>query len=82
MDSTGNYIQSLGIEHDGREYEEKNAYVYICVWVCVCIHYAVQKKLTQCYKSTMILKKLQTKKKRENSKKLEMKEETLEKNIC
>ena len=25
--STGNYIQSHGIEHDGREYEEKNGYV-------------------------------------------------------
>ena len=40
MDSTGNYIQSLGIEHDGRENAKKNAYIDICVWVyagvCVC----------------------------------------------
>ena len=27
--STGNYIQSLGVEHDGKEYEKKN--VYICM---------------------------------------------------
>ena len=26
--STGNYIQSLGLEHDGREYEKKNIYMY------------------------------------------------------
>ena len=26
---TGNYIQSLGIEHDGRQYEKKN------VWICM-----------------------------------------------
>ena len=29
--STGNYIQSLGMEHDGREYEKKNVYIYIYV---------------------------------------------------
>ena len=33
--STGNYIQSLGIEHDGRKYEKKN--VYMCVYVSVCV---------------------------------------------
>ena len=27
--STGNYIHSLGIEHDRREYEKKSAYVYL-----------------------------------------------------
>ena len=32
LDSTGSYIQSLGVEHDGREYEKKN------VWVCVYIY--------------------------------------------
>ena len=26
--STGNYIQSLVMEHDGRYYEKKNAYIY------------------------------------------------------
>ena len=31
--STGNYIQSLWIEHDGRWYEKKNVCVYICIWV-------------------------------------------------
>lgn len=25
--SAGNYIQSLGIDYDGRQYEEKNVYV-------------------------------------------------------
>ena len=30
--SPGNYIQSLGIEHDGRQYEKKNVYrnVNVC----------------------------------------------------
>ena len=27
--STGNYVQFLGIELDGRPYEEKNVYIYI-----------------------------------------------------
>ena len=26
--STGNYIQSLGIDHDRRYHEKKNAYIY------------------------------------------------------
>ena len=29
--STGNYVQSLGVEHDGRWYEKKN--VYVCMYV-------------------------------------------------
>ena len=29
--STGNYIQSLGIEHDGRWYDKKNTHVCVCV---------------------------------------------------
>ena len=37
--SAGNYIQSLGVEHDGRGYEEKNIYIYICV--CVCLYMCV-----------------------------------------
>ena len=32
--STGNYIQSLGVEHDGRYYEKKN--VYICMTGLLC----------------------------------------------
>ena len=47
--STGNYIQSLGIEHDGRKYEKKN--VYIHVWQD---YYAIQQKLTQHCKSTIL----------------------------
>ena len=37
--STENYIQSLGIDHNGRQYEEKNVCVcvYVCVCVCVCV---------------------------------------------
>ena len=42
--STGKYIQSLGIEHDGREYEKKN------IWLG---YYAVQKKMTEHCKSTI-----------------------------
>ena len=30
--STGNHIQSLGVEHDGRQYEKR-----MCVCVCVCV---------------------------------------------
>ena len=29
--STGSYIQSFGTEHDGREYEKKNAYIFIYI---------------------------------------------------
>jgi len=43
--STGNYIQSFGIEHDGRQYEKKNVYI--------CGHFAVQQKLAQ-GKSTIL----------------------------
>ena len=32
--STGNYIQSLGIEHDGRKYDKKN--VYVCMTGSLC----------------------------------------------
>ena len=32
--NSGNYIQSLGIEHHGREYEKKN--VYMCVPGLLC----------------------------------------------
>ena len=32
--STGNYIQSLGIQRDGREYEKKN--VYTCMPGSLC----------------------------------------------
>ena len=31
LGSTGNYVQSLGLEHDGRYYEEKK----VCICVCV-----------------------------------------------
>ena len=34
--STWDYIQSLGIESDGRQYEKKS--VCVCVCVCVCIY--------------------------------------------
>ena len=25
---TGNYVQSLGVEHDGRQYEKKNVHIH------------------------------------------------------
>ena len=31
--STGNYIQSLVIEHDGRQFEKKNVYKCMTGWV-------------------------------------------------
>ena len=32
--STGNYIQSLVMEHDGRQHEKKNAYICINGSLC------------------------------------------------
>ena len=49
--STGNYIQSPGIHHNGKEYFKKNG-IYICVKLS---HFAVQQKLAQHCKSTMSL---------------------------
>ena len=43
---TGNYIQSLGIGYDGREYEKKC--IYMCDWVT-----SIQQKLAH-YKSTIV----------------------------
>jgi len=47
--STGNCAQSLGLEHDGRQYDKKCIYVY--VWLD---HFAVQKKLKEHCKSTSL----------------------------
>ena len=44
--STGNNIQSLGIDHDGRSYKKWNVYVYL--WVTV-----LQQKLAQHCKSNI-----------------------------
>ena len=35
--STGNSIQPLGIDHDGRQNIRKRIYMYVCVCVCVCV---------------------------------------------
>ena len=35
--STGNYIQSLGIDHDGKLFKKKEC-VYVCVWLHTCVH--------------------------------------------
>ena len=48
LNSTGNYIQPLGIDHDGRQYEKK-MYIYVGLG-----HSAVQQKWTQHCKSTII----------------------------
>ena len=42
--STGNYIQSLGIEHDGRWSEKKNIHINV---MYIYSHYTVQQKLAQ-----------------------------------
>ena len=44
---TGNFIQSPGIEHDGRYYEKRMS-IYVCLG-----HFAVQQKLADC-KSAII----------------------------
>ena len=36
--STGNYIQYLVINHNGKEYAE---YVCVCVCVCVCVYVCI-----------------------------------------
>ena len=33
--STRNYVQSLGIQRDGRWYEKKNICMYVYIYVCV-----------------------------------------------
>ena len=37
--NTGNYIQYLPLEDNGKEYIKKN--VYVCMCVCVCINESV-----------------------------------------
>ena len=34
--SAGNYIQYLGIEHDGKQYQIKNIYMYVCMAGSLC----------------------------------------------
>ena len=48
MDIKGKYIQSLGIDHNGRQYKKRN------VFICITRSFAVQQKLVQHYKSTII----------------------------
>ena len=47
--STGTYIQSPGIDHDGKIFLKSN--VYIHVWLS---HFAVQHKLVQFYKASTL----------------------------
>ena len=50
LHSPGNYIQSPGTDHDGRQCAKQN--VYMCMTGSLCL----QHKVTQHYKSTIILK--------------------------
>ena len=56
--STGNYIQLLVTEHDRRQYEKKNVCTYIYIHTHIMYvyldHLAVQQKLTEHCKSTII----------------------------
>ena len=45
--STGNYMQSLGIEHDGRQYEKKD--VCVCVTGSLCHTTEIDTRLNQLY---------------------------------
>ena len=47
--STGNCIQYLGINHNGKQYEK----IYLSIYLYL-NHYDVQQKLTQHYKSTIL----------------------------
>ena len=48
MYSTGNYIQYLVINHNGKEYKKR---MYVCVKLS---HFAVQQRLAQHCKSTIL----------------------------
>ena len=50
--STENYIQYPMINHRGKEYQ-KRMYIYVCMMN----HFAIQQKLTQRCKSTILQKK-------------------------
>ena len=54
--NTGNYTQSLGIEHDGRDMRKRMcAYMCVCARECMCLgHFTVQQKLAQHCKSTTL----------------------------
>ena len=53
--STGNSIQSPGIEHDGRQYKKGKECVCVCVCVCIRLgHFAVQQELSQHCKPTIL----------------------------
>ena len=55
LHSTENYIQSLGTEHDGRQYEKKKVHLSISLYIYERPgHYAVQQKLTQLCKSAIL----------------------------
>ena len=44
--STGNYIQHLVMNHNGKEYEKE--YICVCVCIHICLsHFAVHQKLAQ-----------------------------------
>ena len=49
--STGNYIQSLGVDHD--EDKKRNVYIYIYIYIYMDL-YAVQQNLTQHCKSAIL----------------------------
>ena len=40
--STGSYIQSLGIDHNGRKHEKKNVYIYIYICMPGSLCYTVE----------------------------------------
>ena len=45
-DSTGNYVQYLVINHNGKEYEKEC--VCVCLCVCVCIYIYIYIYVTEC----------------------------------
>ena len=47
--NTGNYIQSPGIHHDGKEYKKEHIYIYVYIYIYIYI-------CPQNCKSTIILK--------------------------
>ena len=56
------HLKKCGVEHDGRQYEKKNVCVsvFVCVYIYILGHCAVQQKLPRHCKSTKYLTKIKT----------------------
>ena len=54
LHSTGNYIQYLQVNHNGKEYKKEHMCLFIYVCVCVTESLCCKQKLTRCCKLTVL----------------------------